>query len=227
MTGATSFDEPIPDLLCEIPALRVDLDDLHEALVFGFTLGTSAEAFDRALANATLPPSTWDPSAFERDVFLEDLARRALRIRIANKAIQPCLPYLLRVISEPPRDLGVVILRQRIFAELQQSPKMRQDFERIYVRLAELKAAFVSEGPSRRSVATHRRMEILRSIQQIIVDLSAAFDGSTSALQRLPAFARATRVSEAYKRLETLLEHDDHLGTVNVEVRVGADGTLR
>lgn len=227
MTGATSFDEPIPDLLCETPALRVDLDDLHESLVFGFTLGTSVEGFDRALANATLPPSTWDPSAFERDIFLEDLARRALRIRIANKTVQPCLPYLLRVISEPPRDLGIVLLRQRVFAELQQSPKMRQDFERIYVRLAELKAALASEGSPRRSVATHRRMEILRVIQEIIVDLSASFGGATSALQRLPAFGRATRMSEGYKRLETLLEHDDHLGTVNVEVRVGADGSLR
>ncbi|MBK9264523.1 MAG: DNA mismatch repair protein [Polyangiaceae bacterium] len=227
MTDAIAYDEPIPDLLCESPALRVDLDELHEALVFGFTLGTSSEAFDRVLATASLPPSTWDPTAFERDIFLEDLARRALRIRIAGKHVQPCLPYLLRVISEPPRELGIVTMRQRVFAELQTSPQLRQDFERIYVRLAELKSALASEGSARRSVATHRRMEILRTIQEIILDLSTSFVGSTSALKRLPAFARATKESEGYKRLETLLEHDSHLGTVNLEVRVGADGTLR
>lgn len=227
MTDVTSFDEPIPDLLCETPALRVDFADLHEALTFGFTLGTSVDAFDRPLANAILPPSTWDPSAFARDIFLEDLVRRALRIRVPMKNLQPCYHYLLRIISEPPRDLNVVLLRQRIFAELQTSPKLRQDFERIYVRLAELKGAFTSEGSARRSVATHRRMEILRSIQDIVVDLSTAFEGATSALRRLGAFGRATKESEAYKRLATLLEHDDHLGTVNVEVRVGADGSLR
>ena len=227
MTGAIQYDEPIPDLLCESPALRVDLDELHEALTFGFTLGTAMDAFDRALANAVLPPSTWDPSAFERDIFLDDLVRRALRIRVTVKNVQPCFAYLLRVISEPPRDPNVVSLRQRIFAELQSSPKMRQDFERIYVRLAELKGAFASEASARRSVATHRRMEILRAIQDIVIDLSSSFAGATSALGRLPAFGRATIESEAYKRLATLLEHDDNLGTVNVEVRVGADGTLR
>jgi len=227
MTDATNFDEPIPDLLCRSPALRVDLDELHEALVFGFTLGTSSDAFDRVLAAASLPPSTWDPTAFERDIFLEDLARRALRIRIAGKPVAPCLPYLLRVISEPPRDLGIVTMRQRVFADLRGSPKLRQDFERVYVRLAELKHALATEGSARRSVATHRRMEILRAIEEIVVDLSTAFEGATSALQRLPAFARATRQSEGFKRLQTLLDHDSHLGTVSVEVRVGADGTLR
>ena len=227
MTGAISYDEPIPDLLSETPSFRVDFDDLHEALVFGFTLGTSVDAFDRALANASLPPSTWDPSAFERDVFLEDLARRALRIRLPIKNLQPCYPYLLRIISEPPRDLGVVTLRQRVFAELHQSAKMREDFERIYVRLAELKGTLTSEASGRRSVATHRRMEMLRMIQAIVLDLAGSFEGATSALRRLPAFGRATKESEAYQRLQTLLEHDDHLGTVNVEVRVGADGTLR
>jgi DNA mismatch repair protein MutS2 len=227
MTGATPFDEPIPDLLSEIPALRVDSDELHEALTFGFTLGTSVDAFDRVLTNVTLPPSTWDPSAFERDIFLEDLARRALRIRVATKAAQPCFPHLVRVISEPPRDIGVVRMRQRIFSELQQKPQLRQDFERLYVRLAELKGTLASEGSSRRAVATHRRMEILRLIQGIIDDLAKGFVGATSALQRLSAFGRATKSSDAHKRLETLLEHDDHLGTVSVEVRVGADGSLR
>lgn len=227
MTGATTFDEPIPDLLSEIPALRVDSDELHEALTFGFTLGTTVDAFDRVLANVTLPPSTWDPSAFERDIFLEDLARRALRIRVATKLTPPCFPHLVRVISEPPRELGVVKLRQRIFAELQTSPQLRQNFERIYVRLAELKGALASEGSSRRAVVTHRRMEMLRMIQAIIDDLATGFVGATSALQRLSAFGRATKDSEGYRRLQTLLEHDDHLGTVNVEVRVGADGSLR
>lgn len=227
MTDVDSLHQPIPDLLCETPALRVDFDDLHEALTFGFTLGTTADSFDRALATASLPASTWDCSAFERDIFLEDLVRRALKIRVPVKNHQPCFGYLVRVYGEPPRDINVVKLRQNVFAELLSSPKLRLDFERIYVRLAELKIALASEGSSRRAVATHRRMEILRSIQEIVVDVSGAFEGATSALGRLPAFGRATRSTEAYKRLETLLEHDDHLGTVNVEVRVGADGSLR
>jgi DNA mismatch repair protein MutS2 len=226
MTGAIIPDEPIPDLLCESPAMRVDLDDLHQALVFGFTLGTSSESFDRVLAAASLPHSTWDPTAFERDIFLEDLARKSLRIRIAGKTVTPCLPYLLRVISEPPRDLSIVTMRQRIFAELQSSPKMRQDFERIYVRLAELRHELCSEGGNRQA-RTHRRMEMLRAIHDIIDDLAKSFEGATSALNRLPAFGLSTKQTEGFRRLETLLDHDGHLGTVNLQVRVGADGSLR
>ncbi|HVK66267.1 MAG TPA: DNA mismatch repair protein [Polyangium sp.] len=218
---------PVPDLLCEEAEVRVDLDELHQTLAFAFALGTSLDSFERVLAAAALPSSTWDRKDFERDIFLEDLVTRALRIRIGGRTVAPCLPYLLRAISEPPADLRVVAYRQRILAELAGSPELRRDFERVYQRLVALRAAFCAEGGSRRGGDTHRRLEILRSVQEVIDDLAGAFAGATSGVARIRAFGLAVKESEAYQQLETLLDHERHLGTVDLRVRVGVDGTLR
>ncbi|MDI3288069.1 DNA mismatch repair protein [Polyangium sp. 15x6] len=218
---------PVPDLLCDEAEVRVDLDELHQTFAFAFALGISLDAFERVLATAALPSSTWDRKDFERDIFLEDLVTRALRIRIGGRAVMPCLPYLLRAISEPPSDLRVVAFRQRILAELSGKPELRRDFERVYQRLVALRAAFCSEGGSRRGADTHRRLEILRSVQEVVEDLAGAFDGASSGVARIRAFGLAVKESEAYERLEALLDHERHLGTVDLRVRVGVDGTLR
>ncbi|WP_284720926.1 MutS-related protein [Polyangium sorediatum] len=218
---------PVPDLLCDEAEVRVDLDELHQTLAFAFALGTSLDAFERVLAAAALPSSTWDRKDFERDIFLEDLVTRALRIRIGGRTVAPCLPYLLRAISEPPADLRVVTFRQRILAELAGSPELRRDFERIYQRLVALRAAFCAEGGSRRGGDTHRRLEILRIVQEVVDDLAGAFAGATSGVARIRAFGIAAKESEAYQQLEALLDHERHLGTVDLRVRVGVDGTLR
>ncbi len=224
---APSVDPPVPDLLNEEAEVRVDLDELHQTFAFGFALGTSLDAFDRVLATATRSPSTWDRKDFERDIFLEDLVTRALRIRINGRVVAPCFAHLLRVISEPPSDLRVVAFRQRVLAELSAKPDLRRDLERIYLRLVALRAAFCAEGGSRRGGDTHRRLEILRAVQEIVLDLATSFAGATSGLARIRAFGVAVKESETYERLDALLDHERHLGTVDLRVRVGVDGTLR
>ncbi|MCC6552384.1 MAG: DNA mismatch repair protein [Polyangiaceae bacterium] len=220
--------EPIPDLLCDPPAVRVDAEALGQALVFGFALGTSVDLFDGVVARASLPPTSWDRQSFVRDVFLDDLVKRALRIRIGGKAVAPCAPYLTRVLAEPPRDPAVVAFRQRIFAELDASPAHRADFERAYAGLTGLRALLCSERIGRRSsgASTQRRLEILRAAQQIVEHLAGAFEGATSGLARLAAFGAATRASAPYRRLEALLDHERHMGTLDLRVQVGADGGL-
>jgi len=218
---------PLPDLLCEDAQIRVDLDDLHNTFAFGFALGTSVESFDRVLASAALPPSTWDRSDFERDIFLEDLVSRALRFRVNGKPQSPCLGYLLRALSEPPRDASCVLFRQHILAELAEKPELRDDFERIYLRLVTMRTLFCSEAGARRSGGTQRRLEILRSVEEIITDLASSFDGATSALSRLSAFGLAAEQNTAFERLSAVLDHERHLGTVDLRIQVGSDGSLR
>jgi DNA mismatch repair protein MutS2 len=227
MIAKTTPEEPIPDLLGEEPRIRIDLDELHNTFAFGFALGTSIEAFDRALGTAALPPSTWDRGDFERDIFLEDLAARALRIRIGGRVQAPCLPYLIRAISEPPRDPSVVGFRQRILSELAGSPEMRLDFERIYLRLVGLRNAFCSEGSARRGGGTHRRLEILRNVEEAVNDLASSFEGAASGLSRLRDFGLAVKETPTYERLIAVLDHERHLGTMDLRVQVAADGSLR
>ncbi len=227
MTEPSPDAEPIPDLLSDEPAIRIDLQDLRDTLTFGFALGTTPEAFDRVLGAANLPASSWDHAAFERDLFLEDLVQRSLRIRIGGRAVTPCLPYLLRVMSEPPRDPAVVAFRQRVLEELAGSTEFRKQFERIYTGLATLRAALCSEAAVRRGGGTHRRLEILRSVEEVVSELARSFEGATSGLARLRDFGRAVQATPIYERLAALLDHERHLGTVDLRVQVGSDGALR
>lgn len=220
-------EEPIPDLLGDEPKVRIDLDDLHQTLVFGFALGTAIEALERPLALAKLPPSTWNANDFARDVFLDDLVARALRFRIAGRVQTPVTAYLTRVLAEPPMDPAVVAFRQEILAELSGSPEMRAEFERIYLRIVGFRATFTSEGSARRGGETHRRLEILRGIEETVNELAGSFEGATSGLSRLRAFGLFVKETEPFKRLEALLDHERHIGTVDLRVQVGADGSLR
>jgi DNA mismatch repair protein MutS2 len=217
---------PIPDLLSVEPLVRIDVDELHQHLVFGFAVGTSTEAFDRVLARATLPASGWDRTGFERDLFLQELVTRALRVRLGGRPVAPCVPYLLRAVAEPPRDPAVVTFRQAVLAELRGTPALRADLERVYGGLVALRAQLCSERVSRRGGGTHRRLEILRALQQVIDDLAGGFEGARSGLSRLSAFGKATQATKAYERLAALLDHDRHMGTLDLRVRVGADGML-
>jgi DNA mismatch repair protein MutS2 len=228
MTEPPRPAEPIPDLLCEAPAVRVDLEALRQALVFGFAVGTTSDAFDGVLARADLPPTGWDRAGFGRDLFLEDLVQRTLRVRVGGRAFAPCAPYLLRILAGPPRDAAIVTFRQRVFAELSASAELRADFERVYAGLVGLRALFCSERISRRGGAlTQRRLEILRAVHQLIEDLAGAFAGAGSGLARLRDFGGALREGEAFQRLEALLDHERHLGTLDLRVRVASDGALR
>jgi len=227
MTEPPTDAEPIPDLLGEEPAVRIDLRELRQTLVFGFALGTSLEQFDRVLGAATLPASSWDHAAFERDLFLEDLVQRSLRIRIGGRTLSPCLPYLLRVMSEPPREPSVVAFRQRVLEELAGSAEFRRQFERIYTGLVAVRTALCSEGGARRGGGTHRRLEILRAVEEVVNDLAGAFEGATSGLSRLRAFGMSVKATDTYERLAALLDHERHLGTVDLRVQVGSDGALR
>ncbi len=72
-----------------------------------------------------------------------------------------------------------------------------------------------------------RRLEILRGVHEVFALLARSFAGATSGLSRLRAFGAGVVESEAYGRLDALLDHEAHIGTVDLRVRVGADGELR
>jgi DNA mismatch repair protein MutS2 len=218
------FDGPIPDLLSAEPAVRVDLAELREVLVFTFAMGGSVETFDQILGRAALPPSDWDRAHFGRDLFLDDLVDRALPVRVGARVFSPCARYLLRAIAEPPRDPEVLAFRRAVLAELAGAPKMRADLERIYAAIVELRT-LLSAG--RRIGAGLRRLEILRSVHALFALCAASFEGATSGLARLSSFGAAVKEGQPYARLDAMLDHEANLGTVDLRVRVGADGELR
>ena len=222
--GSHADTPPIPDLLTPGSALRIDLAALRQTLAFAFAAGAPPEAFDRAIGEARLPPTTWDLRHFERDLFLRDFVERKLPVRAAGRTYEPCVTYLLRAIGEPPRDPAVAEMRRAVLRELVDRPELRADLEAAYVQIAQLRT-LISAG---RYVSPYlRRLEILRGLHAAFGLLARSFDGATSALSRAREFGRAVVQTDGYRRLDALLDHEAHLGTVDVRVRVGSDGEVR
>jgi DNA mismatch repair protein MutS2 len=215
---------PIPDLLSKEPMVRIDLADLRETLVFAFAMGGSVEAFDRAVAGAALPESGWDRANFARDLFLDQLLEGALSVRVGGRAYEVSRPYLLRALGEPPRDREVVLFRRGILSELASSKETRAELERLYMEIVRLRAMLCAGRYTARAL---RRLEILRAIHTVINCAADSFVNATSGLTRLRDFGRAIREGQAYRRLDALLDHEEHMGTVDVRVRVASDGEVR
>lgn len=215
---------PIPDLLSAEPAVRVDLAALRQALVFAFAMGGSREALDDAVSSASLPASGWDRVHYQRDLFLDELVARGLPVRIGGRAQPICAPYLLRAIAEPPRDPAELAFRRRVLGELAASKALRADFERVYGELTRLRTLLCLDKQPARWL---QRLDILRAVHGVFAGLAGAFAGATSGLARLREHGAAVCAGEAYRRLDALLDHEEHLGTVDLRVRIGADGELR
>ena len=215
---------PIPDLLSAAPMVRVDFAAVRELLVFAFAMGGSVETFEQALEAATLPATGWDRAHFARDLFLDDLVERCLPVRVGGRTYRAAKGYLRRVLSEPPRAPEVLAFRRKILAELASSDAARAELEAVYGEIVSLRTMLCA---GRAGVRWLRRLEILRGVQRVFARLASSFEGAASGLSRLRSYGLAVRESEAYGRLEALLDHEEHLGTVDLRVRVGADGELR
>jgi DNA mismatch repair protein MutS2 len=72
-----------------------------------------------------------------------------------------------------------------------------------------------------------RRVEILRAAREVFEMMAVSFEGATSVLSRLRAFGEVVVAGEGYRRLVALLDHEEHLGSLDLRVRVGADGEVR
>ncbi len=219
-----TLDLPAPDLLAARGRLRLDPVATREALVFSFAAGGSVEAFDDVVARAALPPSSWQKSAFARDLYLDEIAAKSLAVRIDGKAYPTCTRYLARILSEPPDDAADLEVRRGVLAELAASPSRRAEVERAYVSVLRIRALL---GVSRQPAPRVRRIEILKATRDAFEGLAGAFGGATSGLSRLRAFGAAVVEGEGHRRLRALLEHEENLGSLDLRVRVGADGEVR
>jgi len=214
----------VPDLIANDAALRIDVAALRQTLAFAFATGVSVEQFDRAVAEMRLPKTSWDRAHFARDLFLEDFVERCFPVRAAGRAYEPCATYLLRVAGEPPKDASIAEMRRDVLRDLCAQKKHRDDMEGAYAAIAQMRA-LIAAG---RYLSPYlRRLEILRSLHSIFALLARSFEGAGSALARVRAFGREVLESDGYKRLDALLDHEAHLGTVDLRVRVGSDGELR
>src|SRR5262245_51003897 len=126
---------PVPDLLCDKPAVRLDAATLKQTLTFAFASGVPSSALAQTLEGARLPPSTWEPRSFAKELFLAELITGCCKVVIAGHPYVIDRANLVRILTAPPSNPTVVDFRRAVLRELAASEAFRAEFERIYVAL--------------------------------------------------------------------------------------------
>jgi DNA mismatch repair protein MutS2 len=215
---------PVPDLLCAHPQVRIDASALRQALVFGFAAGSPQEAFDDVVASASLPPSRWRKASFARDLYVDEIVEKCLAIRIGGTPHRSVARYVGRVLAAPPADGDDVETRRAVLAELASSASSRSELEQVWLAIAKIRSLLCAP---RQPAPRVRRVEILRAARDAFELLARSFAGTQTALGRARDLGAAVLETASFRRLVAYLEHDEHMGSIELRVRIGADGEVR
>jgi DNA mismatch repair protein MutS2 len=217
----------IPDLLHPTPVQRVDAEATKLAVALAFVSGMSGGLFADALDHATVAPSTWEPASYANDLFLQDFVANCFKIRIGDGEPSLAAGHLVKILANPPADLAAVHHRRAIVAELTESPALRLALERLYVVLCRFRTLLEGATGAGRWDANRRQLDILSVVKEVFDLLAEGFEGARSGLDRLTAFGARVRAGEPFRSLADLLRYDERLATLNLNVRIGADGRIR
>jgi len=219
-----------PDLLH--PEARVNIDSARAAANFklAFEAGDTNFALRAALDEAPLAASTWAEIACAEELFLDEFVEHCMRPRFHGAPTTEdgsccwAQPALVRLLSRPPTDPAIVGFRRRLLAKLAADAELRQRFEATYLELRALREAFESDEPLAEYDSRQRRFSTLAKIAKTIDAMAESFPEHEEGLGRISAYARQVRQSPGYQTLTQLLDHARELSTVELRLRVNAEG---
>jgi DNA mismatch repair protein MutS2 len=217
----------VPDLLHPRPVRRIDLERTRLALTLAFAGGTSGGLFAEALDRATLAPSSFEPSGFATDLFLERFVAQSFKVRIRHHEPAMVTSHLVRLLARPPADPAIVEHRRAILRELVVSTELRRELEELYLELCRLRGLLENASGGRTWDATRRQLDVLAIVKEILDRTVTGFVSARSGLSTLAAFGRRVQAGEPYRSLSDLLRYDSRLATLSLKVGVGADGRIR
>jgi DNA mismatch repair protein MutS2 len=218
----------VPDLLHPTPLRRIDFEQTKLAMTLAFAGGVSGGLFAETLDRAQVAPSTWQPETFASDLFLPQFVALCMRVRIDGRE-QPLTStrHLVELLARPPADPAVVHHRRDVVAELAQSPHLRKELGALYLALCRFRTRLEGATGDGKLDPNRRQLEILQLVKEVIDRAAEGFVTARSGLGRLSAFGRRVQAGEPYRSLADLLRYDEQLATLNLKVRVGADGRIR
>lgn len=218
----------LPDLLEPTPRQRLDARLFSETLTFAFATGTTPEAFERVLKSYSPGKSSFDPELFAKDLFVKDLVTRCLCHTEETRDRHPLLQRpLLALLTRPSSDARTLSFRHEVLKALVGSAEQTRALEQGWAEIRYLFDLFQSSERARHGGAVLRRLDILRAFKGTVEKLARGFDGATGPLGRVSAFTRSVQESDAWAHLESLLDYEGNLATVDVSVRLGHDGEIR
>ena len=223
---APEVDERWVDLIHHDPLVTIDVEILRSALRFAFESGDAGGLLAKAVDEAPITPSGWDPAAFASGLFLPELLSSAFAIAIGNKRYEPSQTHLIRLLSHPPLDTRDVALRQAVLRELSEKPQLRSSLATIYSALRELRA-LLDERPMTPGETIRRKVEVLSAIKTTLDVADEGLADAESALGRLHRFAKEVRERPVYQRLTQLLDFDSNMAVAEIRVVLGSDGKIR
>jgi len=212
-----------PDLLEATPRYRIDRTVTDRELVFAFAGSTSGGLFAGALERAVPAHSSWDPSGYAADLFLERFVREQLAPE-SGQGQFGALAHLYKALAAPPDDGQTIALRRAILHELTQAPALVLALQTLHKKLLLLRNLF--EGTGGKLDIGRRQIEILTAFRDTMLHLRA-FSGASSPLQRLGQHAERAMASEGFSSLAALLSYEEESATLDFRVRLGADGRVR
>ena len=218
---------PLPDLLSPEPALRLDRKLVAQGVAFAYAAGEGGAILENALREAKVGPSSFEPSHFAADLFVDELVRTCFIVTIDGRTFTPNRAHLASLLVRPPKDAAACSFRRSILRELVDTPALRAELEKTYVELHELRQLLGANAAVTVPEQHQHRVAIMRALKNVIVGLSTRFAASNSGLARLRHYGQELRSKQGYAALDDLLRYEDGLSQVDVSVRVGADGSVR
>lgn len=219
--------DPIPDLLYAEPSCRLDPRLVTQGVAFAFAVGEGGELLQSALDQAKLGRSTFDAAHFGDDLFLQELVRTCFVVQIAGRTYTPNRHNLVRVLAHPPADPASCATRRDILSELTNKPALRTDLEKSYAELFTFREYLNTQSSGSAPEQHQHRVDVLRALKTALEGLSQRFEGATSALSRVRAFAQQIVARKEWDNLVRLLRHEDGMADVDLRLRVGSDGSVR
>lgn len=216
----------VPDILHSTPSRRIDVERAKLTLTLALASGSAGGVFAELLDSATHAPSSFRPSEFVEELFVQRFVAQGLKAKIGGQEPVLHTRHLLRLLSQPPADPAIVQFRREILSELTSVPGLRAQLEGAYVELCKLRGLLENPSGIRVWDENRRRLDILRVFKALLDRLAGGFAGATSGLHRLAEFGAQVTASEPYSALADLVEFDTRQATVDVRVAVGADGSV-
>ena len=216
----------VPDLLHETPRAWGDLSGSAELVRFAFEGGDCAGVFDTLVEALPLSPTDLVAESFASQLYLDELVKHCLPVKVEGAAWAPNTKLLRRVLESPPKDSADRRARQKVLAELAQAPGLAADLGRLYAATRRLRDALEVATAAEPNLV-RRKIQVLVAFQECVGAMADGFEGATSILSRVRERGEALRGTEAWERLTQLVDLEGNLATVDVRLRLGSDGSVR
>jgi DNA mismatch repair protein MutS2 len=218
---------PLPDLLSPTGGENPGVERLTHFLDLAFLGRASAGELNRELDALSVGTPAWQSQFFANDLFLSELVKAFRVIAVGGQKFVGHGPFLERVLATPSANPATIRFRQAILRELDADPVLRESIEELLLRLYRLLTLLHASRDDARLEPIRFRFDVLDAIRSVVRQMAGAFDSATSGLQRLRDAGSRIVDTDAFGRLEALLDHHEKMATLQLEAFIGADGRLR